>query len=544
MGIIISIQTFGGVAPRISPKRIPPNRAQTATNCKLLSGELRPWKTTSSVVTPSKVGTKKTIYRIGQDLTNEAQYWLHWLNDTDVARGPIAGDTSERTYFTENGQVPRYTTASLATTGGTDYPMSYYTLGVPSPGSTPSCSVSAGGTGTEESRAYVYTYLCGDQEGPPSAASNIVQVQAGETVTISNMGTGPGGSYNTTAKRIYRVVTTDTGSDYRFVKEVSAATTSTTDALTGAELGEALPSRDWDPPPSGMLGIISLWNGMMAGFETNRVWLSEPYQPHAWPYYKTLPFGVLGLGAFGQTIVAVTKGEPQIGIGADPSSFSFRKINLAQAGVSKRSIVSMPGGVAYAAADGIAYVDSSGARIITDEIMTREDWQALVPSSIAGYRLGDRYVGFYDTGSVQGGFIFDPSNPIASFTYIDTVATAGYNDPQREALYLVVSGNIVRWDNGGSNQSYTWKSKRFVHERPVNPGVAQIEASSFATSATFKLYADGTLMATKTVSSGEPFRLPDGYKAREFEIQIEGSVPVQAVYVAEVMEDLKGVPQQ
>ena len=76
------------------------SQAQNAVNTKLLSGELEAFHDLSSIVTPSKAGTKKTIYRFGQDVTNEAQYWFHWTSDIDVVRGPINGDTSERTYWT------------------------------------------------------------------------------------------------------------------------------------------------------------------------------------------------------------------------------------------------------------------------------------------------------------------------------------------------------------------------------------------------------------------------------------------------------------
>ena len=80
---------FGGMAPMVSPRLLAPNQAQNAINAKLWSGELRAYRDPTAVVTPSKAGTKKTIYRFGQDVTNEAQYWFHWTVDVDVVRGPV-----------------------------------------------------------------------------------------------------------------------------------------------------------------------------------------------------------------------------------------------------------------------------------------------------------------------------------------------------------------------------------------------------------------------------------------------------------------------
>lgn len=60
-------------------------------------------------------------------------YWFHWTSVVNALKGPVAGDTTERTYFTGDG-VPKVTDSSIATAGGgTDYPNNSYTLGVPAP---------------------------------------------------------------------------------------------------------------------------------------------------------------------------------------------------------------------------------------------------------------------------------------------------------------------------------------------------------------------------------------------------------------------------
>jgi hypothetical protein len=57
---------------------------------------------------------------------------------------------------------------------------------------------------------------------------------------------------------------------------------------------------------------------------------------------------------------------------------------------------------------------------------------------------------------------------------------------------------------------------------------------------TFKIFADGTLFYTKTVTSRRPFRLPVKV-GRDWEFQLEGSTEVFAVSVATSMTELAGV---
>jgi hypothetical protein len=53
-----------------------------------------------------------------------------------------------------------------------------------------------------------------------------------------------------------------------------------------------------------------------------------------------------------------------------------------------------------------------------------------------------------------------------------------------------------------------------------------------------KLYADGVLKHTQTVTNSNTFRLPSGYKANEFEIELSGSVPINEVCVYESAEEI------
>jgi len=143
----IRIKGFMGEIPRLAKRLLPANNAQIARNCDLQSGELRPLKNNLFENTPTKVGTKLSIYKW---LT----FWFHWTFDVDVAKSPIAGDTTERVYITGDG-VPKMTFSPAATTGGTDYPEITYTLGIPAPTSAPvATAVDAAGVITGATAAF------------------------------------------------------------------------------------------------------------------------------------------------------------------------------------------------------------------------------------------------------------------------------------------------------------------------------------------------------------------------------------------------------
>lgn len=539
----ITLKKFGGKAPRVDAQLLPDNAAQIATNTKFWRGTLQPFRSYSTVVGQTKSGTITSIYRFGKS-AGESQYWFHWTTDVNAVRGPVAGDTSEKTYFTGDG-VPKVTDSSLATVGGgTAYPINSYTLGVPKPTGTPIASAPgtpASGTDAPETRVYIYTYVSAwGEEGKPSTASNIVSAKIGDTITITGMSSAPSGNYNIVSKRIYRAATGDNSSAYQFVAEIPVATTSYSDTKLTSELAEPLSSLYYDVPDTAMKGMMALPNACLAGFVGNEVCFSEPGLPHAWPnkYRMTTETDIVGLGAFGTTLVVLTTSVPYIATGVEPASMSMQKMELQQACVSKRSIVNTGDTVLYASPDGLVAVGTGGASLITQALFTRDDWQALVPSSISAYFFEGRYIAFYNTGSITGGFVIDPTEK--QFYDLGFYATAGYNDLVNDALFLMVGSNIVKFEGSASNLTYTWKSKKFLLPKPCNFSAAMVQANSYS-NLTAKFYADDVLKLTQTVANGNPFRLPAGFLSKSWEFELSGTDAVTEMHVATSIAELKDV---
>lgn len=530
---------FNGMTPRTDARLLDDNMAQLAVNAKLQNGTLSSYKAPGQIATLNKPGTIKSIYRFGQDALTDSDYWFHWTNDVNVVRGAVSGDAFERTYWTGDG-VPKMTTSTIALTGNTAYPTNSYTLGVPAPANAATATSNGTGNGVAETRVYVYTYLSAlGEEGTPSPISNAVNVKVGQTVTLSGLSVAPSGSYNIAAKRIYRSVTGSAGTDYLFVAEIGVAITTFTDTVLAASLGEVCPSKTWLPPPKDLQGLTIMANGIYAGFVGKDIYFSEPFMPHAWPvqYVLSVDYPVVGIGAYGASLFVGTAGNPYIIHGVDPMGMSMTKAEFQQACVSKRSIVEMGGGVMYASPDGIVAVDGSGINLVTRAIMTKEDWQAYKPASITASHLDGRYYAFYDTSSRQGAVILDLTGDGATLWETDQYCTATYNDVRTDSLYLAQGSSVNKWDGGSSKLTYQWRSKIFVLPKPINMMVGQVFATAYPV--TMKVYLGGALKHTQSVTNDSPFKLPSGFKGKEWEVEVSGTNSVNIVYLATSVEELK-----
>tara|TARA_R100000329_G_scaffold93524_2_gene77925 strand:+ start:517 stop:3093 length:2577 start_codon:yes stop_codon:yes gene_type:complete len=391
---------------------------------------------------------------------------------------------------------------------------------------------------TLETRVYAYTLVNKESgfefESAPSAASNSVDIRDGQTVSLSGFANAPQAGYITTHRRIYRSVS----GTYLFVKEIPIAQASFTDDVKPDDLGEELPTLTWSDPPQTLEGLINLPNGIMAGFVKRDVYFCDPYHPHAWPenYIQTLDFPVVGLGRMDTTLAVMTKGTPYFIQGTHPNNMAVVKSDIEQACVSKRSIVSLMGGVLYAAPDGLMFLSPGGSRIVTENLFDFSQWQTFFkPESIHAYQQDNQYIAFYNNGTQSGGFIFDVRSE--QFILHDIYADAGYHDLLLDKLFLVVddSGNKVKGWQEGTVKSYTWKSKKFTMPQIMGFSCAQLEAESYPM--TVKFYADNTLIHTQTVQNRDPFRLP-AKVGRDWEMQVEGSQEVFSLSIANSMSEL------
>jgi len=535
------IADFGGMSTALSPKTLKANIATYAKNCEVGDGRLKPLKTTTAV-TPNPLTTPaQSIY----EYTTGS--WFEFAMYVDVARVPNAFDVTNKVVYTGYA-YPRITRNDIAV-GASPMPVASYRLGLPAPTVTPTLSV--GGTivvdSLDDYRSYLYTWVdAWGSESTISPLSTSVNVRDGQNVTVT-LPTAPSGAYNFASgsfKRLYRSNSGTAATAFQFVADVPIGTTTYLDTLVDAALGEVVPTVTWVRPPddnatdfpSGqMLGVTALPSGAIVGFSGRTLVYSEPYIPYAFPlnYRYTIKDDIVGISPNSQGLVIATKGKPHLAIGHDPASVSIVELDEFQSCVSKRSVVDMGESTIYASPDGLVLVSGSTVNVVTEAIFTREQWQALNPSQIHAYRYEGKYVGFTATQ----GFVFDPESTEQAWVFTDINAACGYYSPQEDALYVANGSHLEKWATG-AELTYQWKSKTFESAVPMNLGAISVACVG---AVTVKIYGDDVLRSTTVCSNDTLVRLPAGYTASEWRIELEGTAHVDYVKVATSIKEIAKV---
>lgn len=537
---------FFGTMPLVeNPAALPEGFAQVALNCDLSGGALAPMLGYRNVGALGVAGVK-SIHKFGYQSADELQWWFAFNQDVDCAKAPVVDDVEERTYFTgpwpSGASKLRKTRLGLGNSGAGPYPASYLDGSIPAPTNTPACAPSGGDTEVEpEVRVYVETFVTTWNEesepGPPSAR---VTTYVGGTVSISNLSPLPSGAHTIDRRRIYRTsYIGNSQSDTQFVVELPVGTTTYEDTLTQQQLGTLLKTEGWDAAPEGLMGLTRLANQMAAAYKGFDVYFCVPGAMYAWPveYAQPCDNPIVALGAYGEAVVALTKGVPYIGFGTDPEQIVMTRAQVPEscAGCeSKRSVVSSPGEVFAVTAHGAVMFAPTGAKLITEKYVTKKQWSGYAPSSMLGALSGNKYILFYDNGTVQRGLILDADVP--GFVETDLFATA--RAQVNGKLYLSSQDNLVCWGEGAA-LTYRYRGRRQVFPTPVNMSVGKVISDAYPL--TLRLYAGGVLRATKTVTSSNEFTLPPGYTADDCEVEVEGTGRVTAIAVAESSEELQNV---
>lgn len=459
----IRITAFAGEQPKIIPRLLPPNGAQAAFNARLDDGALTPLRQSAlEEVLPD--ANRITIYKHGTD-------WLSWDVVVNAAPGPVAAD---RLYFTGDG-VPKMLVAS------TEYP-----LALAPPAAALTATVGGAGAGDVVTRVYVYTWVTDfGEESEPSPASAPVDWMPGQTMTLSGFAATPSGR-NITKQRIYRSQTGQSGTYLYLIDERTAAATDYVDAVAVDALQEALPSADWNAPVDGLTGLTAMPNGMMAAFEGKTLYFCEPFRPHAWPqkYTLTTDFDIVALGAIGTSLVVLTTGNPYFASGSSPAVMTMVKLEQNFPCINASGVVDMGYAICFPTDEGLAAVRGDGSiGLVSATLFGRYEWKALDPDTIVAAQYGGRYVAFYDTVNADGDdvvggmFIAVGENPFLGRTRVQ--AQAAFFDITESALYYVPTGGeaIYRYDAPGAvRDTIYWKSKEFWSNTPTNYGALRVDA--------------------------------------------------------------------
>ena len=368
-----------------------------------------------------------------------------------------------------------------------------------------------------------------------------------------------------------------------------------TDDLDVATLDNVLESLDYDAPDPRMQGILSIHNGMLVGFFENTICFSEPGKPHAWPikYRQQVDSPIVGLGAYGTTLLALTNRTPWKLDGNNPTAISLTRTDYILPCVSKRSIINIGFGVVWASAGGLAvYSTTIGTDYLTKNVHSWSTWsRAVDPQMLYGAYYRGRYFGSDGTNT----FLFERNEQVGGhLVQSDIKFTAAFYEARTDKFFYAHDGQVWLWNSPNiGNAVLDWKSKVFTTKQPINLGAARVIAdylsdededalitennairaanqalinaddpsgalgtalvnqhqvagsnlSDFRESyrtVTFQFFVNKKLIYTATRENDDAFRLPAGYRSDTFEVRVATNVRVRAIHLAESMAGLRG----
>lgn len=426
------------------------------------------------------------------------------------------------------------------------------------------------------SRAYVYTFVSEyGEEGPPSIAT-VKTGNVGETwnLVIPDPTAAQSSGRTITKKRIYRTVTGSNGvATYYLVGELNVGVTAFADTYADDDItgNNQLESEGWSPPDASFKGWVAMPNGIIAAWKNNEVWFCEPYRPHAWPaeYAVAVDFPVVGCGVMGQTLVICTTGSPWTATGVHPATMSLAKINVFEPCVSRGSIISTPGGVIYASPNGLVVAVPGAVSNLTNGLIGPAEWNSKTDTSkLRAVQFNTAYMAYEAPGiSNTKGLLIEPSSNYSRNGYVE-LADSSFTitnimpDPWSASPLIIYSGQLYTLDqpDGTNLQPYKWRSKIFKMNKKENLGAmkvfftvpagapalaAEVINPTTLTATMYgivRVYGDGVLRYSKELrTSGTEFRLPSGYKADEWQFEIEARVTVTDMQVASTSRELARV---
>lgn len=392
-------------------------------------------------------------------------------------------------------------------------------------------------------------------------------------------------------KRIYR--SAGTSGQFLYVAEIPAATTTYADTVAGTNLGELIVTTATLPPPKNLTSIRALPNGSLVGLAGNELCFSDPYMPYSWPQANRYSFSGVGvdLCVAGSSVIVLTDGFPILFTGTDPGAMSPSTMETYAPCVSKRGVADVGGGCIYPSHDGLWLANPSQVIKLTQKLFRAPEWSLVNPSTFHAAFWDGQYMASHDVGEGDSRIlVLDVSEP-DSIIEIDESVDSLLRNEFDGRLYVTQGATIYEFDADDSiPYSSDWMSRVYQMPAPTTFNCAQVfadfgqitpvdttrqdanaalqalpmmgagqiaglsilgapvagslllpVAEAQAKKVQITLFVGETPVFTKEVGSQKPFRLPTGYKAELFAVQISASVPTYTVALASSMDELKQV---
>lgn len=555
--MLLRIDQFKGEIPILRPQKLPVGAAVSAKNCRFDSGSIDPYYTPDYETMTVQAGCKTLYYE------DESDVWLKF--DGIVDHVPSFAVGTKLVIYTD-GILPKQTKPAL---WGTASPRKLGITGPSTPlvasGYNPGSATINSSTPVLQSVAYVCTYVDDlDQESKPSPVKgiyNIYDIASGYGLTISSF-PAPTGITGVNRIRLYRLQSGTIDAEYMFLAEIAVDGSTNYSTLTYLDYDtetktvkacqtDALVTTNWDAPPSSLVGIRLLANGMIGGYvqDKNILCISETFIPYAFPekYKINLPTSVRDTAVFGEVWLVLTWENAYSVTGMAPDAMSVNPIpgGIGCVSLTKRATIEFEGGVLYPGASGLIHFNGAQCNCITDTFIPLKKWQEMQPHLFIGAYYEGKYWAFKE--GLSTGYIIDfKKGEVSQFDTGFAVYGAYVSSVNR--LWVIGSGTAKRWDSSGfSSPNYPrlsawWESGAIPLSAPVNFSAAMVVSEQKTGSVTFTLWkTNGETkeeVVSRSVYVNKPFRLPGGYMSDSISVRTIGTVTVNSIRLATSIQEL------
>lgn len=472
----IKIDQFHGIAPRFHPTLLGEGMAITANNLKLKNGKLVPLREPKAVRSIpirlenglSDAGSAKSlhVWRASDGniemLAFPGQTWLAEGNiaDDDKYRVIISGETGVN-FTDDDGKVYENSPQIyLRTAKGERVIHPLCKNSIPPP------LVQRSEDSSELDRAnmrytyFFYTWV--DEYGYESPISEHSLSWNGKEFVDADLEYNDGDTIRfeaikpydlpqeATAVRIYKVVAgTETG-HIQFISEYTRDEATSKDMyvlVKDEDAGEII--TEIECPPGNLSNIIRVFGGgsFYAGFSKSNpktVCFSDMGYIYSWPIANRYDVdgNIVALATTSNTVYALTDGYPYVLSGTAPDGMTVYPLAGPAACVSSRSVCVFRNAVYYASNEGICTITNNAdagmvVQNLTDQIWTKDQWNALNPSSCIIVQHDAVLHCWFDTDEGRKSYSIDLAESTNAVTTNDEPSTCACVDAKTDKLYFV-----------------------------------------------------------------------------------------------------------
>lgn len=479
----VKIDKFGGIMPRVHPALLPDGAASEAHNCRLKNGKLVPLKEPATI--DNRLHTVYHENALARISWAKSLYcWKHTDSTGDVrtdflafpgrvyfAHGNIADDAFDRifvtgetgiTFTTASGNVRKNCPAAYLFDRANNTIVRHCLCKEAL--ATPRCKLQ--GT-LDEDKAVMSAYFflswydAYGYESPATAPSVNANASDGgaiyqdaplnynaDSVVLFEPVWIPGEAKGV---RVYKTNEGDETDNIQLIREFAGGEIANLSnvfsiRMDSAQAQEAMP--EIEPPPYDLTDMTFVPGNFYAGRARSMphtVLFSDIDNPTNWAtaYRYDVRDNVVKLAVTSNSVFALTDGTPYALSGTAPESMTVTSLASPAACASEKSVIVYKNAVYFASNQGLfaIYNDADAGTVcqnLTENVFTKEQWQALNPKScIMGQYDGALHMFFTRENGTKVSYIFEPSAGLMGLTTHDEYTPCLCTDDRTDDMYFV-----------------------------------------------------------------------------------------------------------